>query len=462
MENFEDDEVLEAVNRYEEMVEKKTQYYFDVDEFEDIINFYIENNKYSRAIEVSDFAFKQHPTSITIQQIRAQVLIDKGKLVEALTILKRLSSLEPYNFEHYYLQGLVYCYLGDIKQAITKFELALKQLEDKVFLLYGISISFENVGQYEIALRYLNQAHAIDPKNLYVVYDIAYCYERIEENEKSIEYYNKYLEERPFFENAWFNVGVVYNKMNNIEKALEAYDFALAINPEYSSAMFNKANVYSVKGKYDEAIRIYEDFLEMEPSDQHAFCYIAECYERKQNFEEALKYYKEAISIDSHFAEAWYGIGIVKILSDNINDSISYLKKAIKLDSKNGGYWFTLGNVYTRIEKFKEAKQSFKKAIAINPFKHEYWLAYSDLYFTFDNAPKAIKILKDSSDYIVKDAKIHYRFAAYFHASGKDKFAYSHLKAALNLDYAAYSDFFEYYPEAKRDDKIIALVERYS
>jgi len=461
-EYIDEEDVLSSVNRYEAMLEQKAQLYFDVFEFENIINFYLDHNKINTAFEVANYASKQHPSSITIQQVKAQVLIDKGRRMEALKILKKLASIEPSNYENFFLEGMVYSYLGDIKESIRKFEHALKLAEDdRQSLLHSIAIAFEQVGQFEISIRYLKQALKFSPDSSSIIYDLAYCYEKIDDNDQSIKYYTRYINEFPFAETAWYNLGVVFNKKGELEKAIDAYDFALAIDDQFSSALFNKGNIYASQGKYESAIFTYHTFLEIEKDSPHALCYIGECYERLEKYHEALKYYKKAIVIDPQFAEAWYGIGIVLIYSDKISESITFIKKAIKLDNENPGYWYTIGNIYAKQNKFKNAKFAYKKALEVDPFHFEYWLAYAHLYFTSENIRKSLRILKEASQYISKNAYIHYRLSAYFFAAAKPNHAYSHLKTALLLDSSCFAELFDYYPQAKLDAKVNEMIDQY-
>jgi len=84
------------------MKKNNENYFFDVIEFETIIDYYIESNNSIKAFEAATLASEQHPNSVSIQLRKARVLLDKGRAVEALRLLKRLESIEPGNHEIYY------------------------------------------------------------------------------------------------------------------------------------------------------------------------------------------------------------------------------------------------------------------------------------------------------------------------------------------------------------------------
>lgn len=55
------EEARSSVERYEEMIRNKDQYFFDADAFEKIIDYYIEKNDPIKAMQVVEYALSQHP-----------------------------------------------------------------------------------------------------------------------------------------------------------------------------------------------------------------------------------------------------------------------------------------------------------------------------------------------------------------------------------------------------------------
>ncbi|MFN6114838.1 MAG: tetratricopeptide repeat protein, partial [Flavobacteriales bacterium] len=76
-----------CVQRYEAMLHSNGHYFFDVEEFELIIDHYLEQNELRRAQEVLEYARQQHPGSLDLLFSEANVLIGQGKLNKALEVL---------------------------------------------------------------------------------------------------------------------------------------------------------------------------------------------------------------------------------------------------------------------------------------------------------------------------------------------------------------------------------------
>ncbi len=73
-----------SVQRFEEMLSTQQSFYFDVDEFEDIVNYYIDKNNPKQALKVLEFALDQHPMSGGLLICKAQVYISLHKPNQAL------------------------------------------------------------------------------------------------------------------------------------------------------------------------------------------------------------------------------------------------------------------------------------------------------------------------------------------------------------------------------------------
>ena len=62
------------VNRYEQMLANNESYYFDVDQFEEIIDYYCEDSKFYKALAVIEYAYTLFPENTTIMLREAQIL----------------------------------------------------------------------------------------------------------------------------------------------------------------------------------------------------------------------------------------------------------------------------------------------------------------------------------------------------------------------------------------------------
>jgi tetratricopeptide (TPR) repeat protein len=449
--------IVEVVRRYEEMISNNTRYYFDVDEFEEIIDHYLNLAKFNRALKAVQHATIQHPSSTVIQLKKSVILNEKAQPREALRILKTIEKIELSNPEVFFTKGISLNLLGNTRDAIKQFNKAILLTgEGKADIMSNAAMAFEQQNQFGAALIYLLQAYELEPENLSYIYDIAYCYERDDKLDKALDFYNKFLDIDPFSENVWYNMGVVYNRMENFEKAIECYDFAIALDEEYSSAYFNKANTLANSGDQSEAIEIYKELLYLEENNEQVLCYIGECYEKIEKWDDAQEYYLKTLKINPDFSDAWLGLGMVKFSREEYTESLEHVRKAINYTPDNPEYWYSLGNIYVKLNRLEEATNAYRTAVDFDPQDFDSWINLAETFMNLHKNNNAITILEEASVINPGVALFNYRLAAYHLMNKEGERADYHLRIALSLDYELHKEFFAYYPRASR----LAAVKR--
>ena len=444
-----DEETSQAVKKFERMSKNNEHCFFDVIEFESIIDYYIESNNSSKAIEVADLAAAQHPNSTSIQLHKARALLDKGRAVEALSLLKKLENIEADNCDLFISKGMAYGILGDVQGALKMFDKALTlDSEDTEYVLFSITSVLQNLNYYRQMIPYMLKLIELDPDFKAHLYDLAFAYDKIEDYENSIKYYLEYLEDDPFSDSAWYNIGIIYNKLDMFEKAMDAYDYALAINSQNIFALFNKANILNLTERYSEAIQVYHEYIENEPDSFEAMTYLAECYEKLGDFAMASKYYHEALDLAPDYADPWFGLGVLALDSDNIEDSLLYFRKAVMLDDENPEFWYLLGHAHLKNDEPKIAIRCFREALKLNAYYNEIWSDMGRIIFNEDVVTKAVPYLEKAHKIMGDVPGINYLLASlYTHLDVEDK-AHKHFLSAINTERELLIEFLDLFPAA--------------
>jgi len=458
-----EEELKNAVQKFERMKKNHENYFFDVIEFETIIDYYIESNNSIKAFEAATLASEQHPHSVSIQLRKARVLLDRGRAVEALRILKKLENIEPGNHEIYVAKGTAMGILGDIQGAKKMFDFALTlDSDDPGNILFSITSVLQNLNYYECLIPYLKKLITIEPDFYAHIYDLAYAYEKTEDFENSISCYLKYLENEPFSDSAWYNLGIIYNKQENYEKALEAYDYALAINAQNTFAIFNKGNILCNLDRYSDAIPVYHEYLENEPDSFEAMTYLAESYEKTGDLVMAKKYYHEAIELAPEYADPWFGLGIIALESGNPDDSLIFLRKAVRLDDENPEIWYMLGKAHYAKNEKKDTLRCFREALKLDAYYNEVWTDLGRMILYDGFVPKALPYLEKAYKIIGDIPGINYLLASFYMHSGSMDKACRHLLLALDIDKELFKDFHDIFPVHIFNRKIKKLLESYN
>jgi tetratricopeptide (TPR) repeat protein len=456
-----EEEVKHAVQKFERMKKNNENYFFDVIEFETIIDFYLESNNQARAVEAATIATRQHPNSVSIQLRKARVLLEKGRAVETLKILKKLESIEPGNHEIYIAKGTALGMLGDITGAKKMFDFALTQDSEEIEnILFVITSVLQNLNYYETLIPYMIRLMEMAPGYHAHLYDLAYAYEKVQDFDNSINYYKEYLEEEPFSDSAWYNLGIIYNKLEQFEKAMEAYDYSLAINDQNTFALFNKGNILSNLDRYEEAIPVYHEYLGIEPESFEAITYLAECYEKSNDPLMAKKYYQEAIELAPEIADPWFGLGVIALNSGEVEESFIYLRKALRFDDENPEIWFFLGKAHYNRKENKAALRCFREALKLDAYYDEVWIELGKIILADGFIAKALPYLLQAYKVTGDVPGINYLLAAFYLLSVDNEKAFFHLAKAIESDKELFTEFKGIFPVNFKRGKIRKLLEK--
>lgn len=458
-ENYRDEDITGAVNKFKRSLISGSAKYFDVAEFEGIVEQLMEEGDMQASEIAAEQGIQIHPNAIPLQLKYAQVLINKGKYQKSLKYLQFAEKVDSSNPDVHLLKGSARMVMGNETEALLSFKKAIKYAGKEIDeILYTISLSYIQIGKISKAIYYLEQTVKANPKYEMALNDLGFFYDQKGLYKKSIKYYNKYIDLDPFNDAVWFNLGTVFNKSNKHKKAIEAYEFALVLNDNFHMALFNIGNALANAEKFEEAIVKYKEFLEVEPNNSDAYCYIGECFLNLENHAKSEIYYKKALQVDKKNDTAWFGIGLILWINKNYAESITHVKKAIKIDNQNSEYWLTLGRVNSDLGNREVALKALKQAVKFDAGNTEIWLTWTDLLLQDDEIKSAIRILKkgikNNTDSILK-----YRLIALFLENKNEKDAFELLIIAMKQEFEQINYLFDIYPKSLKNKKLKKVVD---
>ena len=459
---FENEEFKVLLRKYEDMRSGSQSIFFDVEEFEQIIDYYLDDFQYDEAREAAQLGKQQHPSSVEIMYKFIHIHIEQGKPKKALALLEEIPEWEKNNPERYFLKGTALCLLGKLKDAESQFDRALEISTDDTFeALVNISIAFENVRHYELAIKYLLQAYRQHPDNLSVLYDLGYFYERLHRFDDSLSYYHQYLDLDPYSDNVWYNVGIVFHKLEQYDKAVEAYDYSIAINPDYASAYFNRASVWMNAGSYEKAIETYREFLEVEPENTQAYCYMGDCYEQMDRLDLALNAFQKVIELDNTDPEGWFGAGMIYHRQGQFQEAITYLLKSIEFDNNNLDYWINLGYANEDAGLIEEAVKCYGYVTRVDAQDLDGWTALTGVLMKEGYYEKALNFLREAFVFHPTEASVKLRMAVCHLKLEEKELAKRFLRESLELNNEGITEFQYYFPEGTCDADVQQIVDSF-
>ncbi len=385
--NFDEEEFSDLISKCEAAYDQGNleSLIFTEEQFEYLINHFVDEMDDDIVYLISGMAYKQHPYSTDLVIRYADVLIVNGEMDLALEILTKQISLDPGNSDVHFLMARVYIKNEDIETASQYLESALSlTTTEGIDMLLTASQDYIDSYMYNNAIDLLERAEALSPTHQELINDLAFCYERMGVLNKSMIYYQKYLDIDPFNDNVWFNVGTIYARELKNDEAIEAFDYAIALNPQNSSVLYNKAILLVNGDKYDQAIATFTNFLEIEPYNVFALSGIAFAYLAKDKIEDAEKYFKLAMIEDSLYIDAATGLAYISMLRQEDENTKLYLK--ILTGGFETDYTFIVGELLTTFKRTNSPEILISYLTALyNTKEIELFYIYLEILLAFDS-----------------------------------------------------------------------------
>lgn len=424
----------QPVAKFESMLKTDDVYFFDSEDFEDIIHHYLNNGKISLAKKAIKIGLKQHPDSIELKLLDVEVLVFENNLDEAECLLDQLQIVDAANDEIYIQRANIYSKKDNHEAAVNLLEKALELSRDsfEIYSLLGMEYLF--MDNFEMAKRNFMKCVSFDPQDYSSLYNVVYCFEFLEDFDGAVEYLNDYLEQNPYSQVAWHQLGKQYIIKELLPEALACFDFAIISDDEFIGAYFEKGKVLEKMGKYNEAISNYETTIKIEDPTSHAYLRMGKCHEKLNNDDLAKYYYYQTVHEDPLLDKGWLAITEFYCSKKNYERGLYYINKAINIDGENPLYWKKCAGIHQALTNLDEADFAYKQAVELGNYEADTWLNWAEVVKDNKDWDSAIQILIQGYEFYPEEAFMLYRISGLFDLVGNRKSAEKYLITALRLD----------------------------
>ncbi|HFX18126.1 MAG TPA: tetratricopeptide repeat protein [Flavobacteriales bacterium] len=376
-EDFEHNNLIE---RFEAMLKTNENYFFDLEDFLDIIDEYITLGNLNMAQKAIEIGLQQHPENFDIQLYQAELHSLNDRLEAAESLLMHLENINPNRTEIPMLRAEIYSRKHLHKKAIEALKQALDlQGHDPGEIYELMTVEFLYLDDYQSALDTSLKALNHDPESSTALYNAITCFDLLDESDKAIAFLENYLSKNTFSEVGWSLLAKKYMDKQLFEKALNAIDYAIAIDDRFLGAYYDKAYIYTVLKEYDKALEFYK--LTLSIADPTAFTYfhIARIYEKLEKDDLAIDFYLKAINEDPGHYKSWIKLIQLKLHQNNLDEALEITKKALDIVS-NQELYEILGQIYLRQNNTDKAIEAYEMSLKLGDPKLTVILQLADLY----------------------------------------------------------------------------------
>jgi tetratricopeptide (TPR) repeat protein len=374
--DFEEESIDSKISRYETALNADPSFYFDRDDYQDVVEFYLVNLEFDKAKQALDFALEQHPGSVDLQINQAQLLQVNGKNKEALSLINHVTEIDPINIDAWITRGAILSRLNNTKDALKSYKKALQLDTQNEDVLMMLGVEYQKSLNFTSSLRYFKRALHLNPENDLALNEISNCFEAEDKYKEAIKFFESFIDKHPYNASAWLQLAYAFEKEGKTEDAIWAYDYVTIINPFFSHAFLSKASLQINLKQYKNAIETIEDSFEFEDPYYITYCQIGECFERLKQFDEAIVYYTKAIDDNKEYPDGWLGKAIALDAKGEYKKALEHINMAIKLDKNDADYYYVKAEILENLEAYDDAEQAFMDAMSLEPDDEEITLDY--------------------------------------------------------------------------------------
>ena len=198
--------------------------------------------------ELADSAFEQTIAKLKIQKIK-----------------------EPNEQSWDYDLGIVYERAAKYNKAIAYYKESLEK-ESNIITASRISSCYDDLGDYDKALEYCNQAIALDSVKANYLYEKANILDNAGRTQEAIKTMSDYIANTPDESAGYYQRGWFKDHSGDIEGALEDYTMAITLQPNVAYAYLNRGVLYRLKGENAKAESDFKQVVRLDSIPEEAEC----------------------------------------------------------------------------------------------------------------------------------------------------------------------------------------------
>lgn len=465
---FQDDSsndlVLELVKQFEAAVKEQQQVFLEEENYEQIVEFYMEAREFKNALLAIENALEQYSFSSFFYTKKAEIFANQKHFSEALIVLEEAQRLDPTDINIFLIRADVYLWEGKHELALEEVAYAMtiaQDAGDKCELYLELADIWEDQEKYFEVMEALKDAIRQDPKNEEGLNRLWFCTELTEKYEESIKFHEELVELSPYSYMAWFNLGHAYAGLGNNEKALDAFEYVMAIEDNFEAAYICYGDVKYNLEQYDEALNFYMEAIKLSKPNKEIYLKVAETYEKLGDMSKSRSFLRKAISVDPYYDEAFFRIGETYRQEEKWTKAISSFERAVKLSKENTDYLTALAEAYMSIDEGDKAMEIFERIFQIDPQSKQNWINLATAYFNVENYRKAFQVLNEAELKYENSADIFYIKSVFYFQAGNRHEALLNLERGLLTNFNEHTIIFEMDDSLLDDPAVLQVIEQY-
>jgi tetratricopeptide (TPR) repeat protein len=292
---------------------------------------------HEEALAWLDEAEKQFPDQSWVPAMRAETLLEQGRVPEAA-------------------------------QASTA---ALAKNRDDWLARLSLSQAYQEQQRWSLAFRHLRMALGVAYGEVHVQYQLARLLQMCELWDAAAEHYEATVEFAPDLLPPLIGLITVYLRRQRCNEAMALLPRAEQLADDHAYAWDGLARAYGQLGNLGEARRCFDRAVSLQLDDPATRTYLAELLLARGETAEAITELEQATRRSEDSARAWFALGRALWWAGRMPEALIPLERAAALAPHDGAVQHHLGRLYAHTGRLEDASLCLSEALRACPHDGE-------------------------------------------------------------------------------------------
>jgi tetratricopeptide (TPR) repeat protein len=403
-----------AVQRYKLLMKSRRSGFFDVEEFQVILDHFMFLLDIPEASEVLDKALSQHPGSQELMLRKADLALINGQAEECLRIINQLQVLHPTDTDILRLKAEALASIGhtyraiEIYESISRSDREMNPVSTQMRLA---QLSAEVKGPLD-AIPYWQAAIEIEQEFSLAYSELEECFENADLLEEGMRYFSSLTDESPYNFLAWSSLGSCFRLADRFTEAIDAFGFAMVIDVDSNANKVQMAFCFYQLDRYEESLVLYSELHTSDPEDPSHLCCMAECLEQLEHLDLAEQKYSACLALDPEYADARLGLAIIRDIQGEEVNAIRHIETAVGLEPENSEYWLVFARLLSKNKQDKRCRLAFERCTQLNPEDLEgnllfldHLLGHEEYDYVLEKVQNALQLIGNTPELYLRAIK---------------------------------------------------------
>lgn len=374
-----------------------------------IIQEFLRQGQYKKAVEILEVATRQDPNSVASWVLLAIACRCDKQWEKAVHAAEQAVRLDRTKFPPYEELFAVAVQTADLNKARKVLDRAARQKSDDFrfwLRLADLYVVLESKApglgvKREEIIRYYDKAVQLKPDESGVLAHVAEYHMLSQNFAKAIELFQKILVDQPNAENVRASLARAYSKQGDQKRAIEVYEQIVKNEPYRYQIYLQIAELYEEMKDWPRAMTNYHLSLSANANQLYPYLRMVLIELKNKQTDAALKTLEIAREKFPNTPQVSYFYGLAYSASKEYGRALQSIEEAEKLAQKynpdmlNAGFYFYYGSALERSGQFDSAVEKLVKSLEIDPDYAEacnyLGFMYADKNVKLDEAMKLIE-----------------------------------------------------------------------